>query len=146
MDRASLRDTKAGSEALLRMRTALQDQGAESAHCRPNGRRFTGDAFNGPVGITSMARRHVVRDRRMLAVAATTAMHGNALAAREHLHRPSGEARIDLSTRKAMGHAIEVVFDLDVVVDPDPMNAPFREDVRSVGNGFKAWRSNASSN
>src|SRR5271165_2522409 len=76
-----------------------------------------------------MARRHVVRHGGMLAVAAAAPMNRDALATQEHLHRASGEAGIDLGAGIAVGDAVEVVLDLDVVVDPNAANAPLRQHI-----------------
>jgi hypothetical protein len=53
----------------------------------------------------------------------------NPLALGEDLHGSAGEAHLDLVAREAVGNAVEVALDIDVVVDADPAHAPFREDI-----------------
>jgi hypothetical protein len=48
----------------------------------------------------------------------------------ENLHCAAGEAHLDLAAREAVGNAVEVVLDIDVVIDADPAHAPFGEDIR----------------
>src|ERR1700750_2126139 len=106
------------------MRAPLQDQGAQYAHRRPDCVRFAADALNGPVRVPAMARRHVVRQSRVLAVATAAPMACDALAAEEHLNRAGGEPGIDLGPGIAVGNAVKVVLDLDVVVDAHAPDAP----------------------
>jgi hypothetical protein len=77
-----------------------------------------------------MAGRHVVGGGRVLAIAARSHVHGNPLAPGEDLHGPAGEPHLDLSAREAVGNAVEVALDIDVVVDTDTAHAPFGEDIR----------------
>ena len=83
------------------------------------------NALDGPVGVTPMARRHVLGDCRVLAVAAGAQMRGDPLALDEDLDGSAGEPHLDLVAREAVGHAVEMALDLDVVIDADPAHAPF---------------------
>ena len=76
-----------------------------------------------------MAGRHVVRQGGVLAVAAAASVGGDAFAAEEHLDRAGGKPGIDLGPGVAMRDTIEMVVDLDVIVDPDPADPPFRQHV-----------------
>src|SRR5580700_10396827 len=53
-------DAEAGSEALLGVRPALQDQLAQRGSGGPNRSRRAANALDGPVGVAPMARRHVL--------------------------------------------------------------------------------------
>ena len=66
-------------------------------------------------------------------------MHGDPLALDEDLHGAAGEPHLDLAAREAVGNAVEVTLDLDVVVDPDPAHAPFGEDVGLDRQGLERW-------
>lgn len=65
----------------------------------------------------------------VFAVAARPQMDGDALALGEDLDGSAGEACFDLGSGEAVGHAVEVMLDLDVVIDADPANTPFGEDI-----------------
>jgi hypothetical protein len=107
----------------------LQDEIAERRGGRADEGGVPADAADGPVGVPAMAGRHVVGGGRVLAVAARSHMHGDPLALDEDLHGAAGEPHLDLAAREAIGNAVEVALDLDVVVDPDAAHAPFGEDV-----------------
>ena len=77
-----------------------------------------------------MAGRHVIGQRGVLAVAASSHVHGNAFAPGEDLHGAAGEAHLDLGAREAVGNAVEMALDVDVVIDADAAHAPFGEDIR----------------
>src|ERR1700730_3186306 len=63
-------DAKAGSEALLGVRPVLQDEIAECRGCWPDEGGVSADTADGPIGVTAMTGRHVIGERRVLAVAA----------------------------------------------------------------------------
>src|SRR4051794_32910732 len=119
-------DTNAGPETLFGVRAALQDQRAKDADRRPDRVRVAADALDGPVRIATVTGWHVLRHRRVLAVAAAAPVSGDALATQEHLDRAGREPGIDLGPGITVRDAIEVVLDLDVIVDPDPADAPLR--------------------
>ena len=82
-------DAEARSETLPGMRSALQDQLTERGSCRPDEGGVCADTADDPVGITAMTERHV-RMLAMFAVAASSHVHGNALASGEDLHGAPG--------------------------------------------------------
>src|SRR6266478_5004761 len=67
------------------------------------------------LGGTSFARSHV---------------HGDPLAPGEDLDGAPGEAHLDLDAREAIGNAVEMALDIDVIIDANPAHAPFGEDIR----------------
>ena len=86
-------------------------------------------ALRRPVGVTPVARRHVLAHGRVLAVGRRAHMRRNPLAAVEQFDRARGDARPDLLAQQAMGRRVVVLVDLDVVVEPDPAFLPRGEDV-----------------
>jgi hypothetical protein len=72
---------------------------------------------------------HVVGRGRVLAVAARPQVHGDPLSLDEDLHGAGGEPHLHLAPREAVGNAVKVAVDIDVVVDTDPAHAPFGEDI-----------------
>ena len=123
-------DAKAGSEALFGVRPVLQDELAERRGCWPDEGGVSADAADGPVGVPAMTGRHVIGDRRVLAVATRSHVHGDPLAPGEDLDGAPGEAHLDLGAREAIGNAVEMALDIDVIIDADPAHAPFGEDIR----------------
>jgi len=57
---------------------------------------------------------------RVLAVAAGAQMRGDALALGEHLDGSRGEPDLDLILREAVGHAVIVPVDIDVIIEIEP--------------------------
>jgi len=79
----------------------------------------------------------VVGGGRVLAVAARSHVHGDPLALDEDLHGAAGEPHLDLAAREAIGNAVEVALDIDVVVDTDTAHAPFGEDIGLGRQGLR---------
>src|SRR5205823_1173915 len=123
-------DAEAGSEALCRMRPLLHDEIAERGGCWPDEGGVPADTADGPVGVTAMAGWHVVGGSGVLAVATRSHVHGNALALDEDLHGAAGEPHLDLAAREAVGNAVEMPLDIDMVIDADTAHAPFGEHIR----------------
>src|ERR1700730_15383844 len=73
-------DAAAGAETLFGMGPAFQDEFAQRRGCRPDAGGFLADAVDGPVGVAAMTGRHVVRDGRVLVVAARSCVNGDPLA------------------------------------------------------------------
>ena len=57
-------------------------------------------------------------------VAAGAQMSGDALALEKDLDGARGQPHLDFATSKAVRDAVEVTFELDMVVDADPTQAP----------------------
>src|ERR1700687_1767218 len=110
---------QAGAKALLGMRSRLKDQFAQSRRRRPDQARVGADALDRPAGIAPMAGRHVLGDGGVLVVAAGAHMRGNPLALEENLDGPHRQPRVDLRAGEAMGYAVIMGGDLDVIVDAD---------------------------
>ena len=81
--------------------------------------------LDGPVGVTPVARWHVLGDRGVPVVAAGAQMSGNPLALQKDLDGSRSQSHLHLAARKAVWHAVEMTFELDVVVDTNPADAPF---------------------
>ena len=64
-------------------------------------------------------------------------MCGDPLALGEYLDGTAGEPDLDLGTGKAMRHAVIMLVDIDVIIDPDAAGAPFGEHVRLGRQGLE---------
>ena len=84
-----------------------------------------------------MAGRHVFGDGRVLVVAAGAHMRGDPLALEENLDGPHRQARVDLGAGEAMGDAVVMSGDLDVIIDADAARPPFGELVRFGWKGLQ---------
>ena len=122
-------DAETGAEALFGVRPALQDQLAQRGRGRTDRSRLAANALNGPVGIAPVARRHVIGDGGVPVIAAGAQMRGDPLALEKDLDDARGQPHLDLAAGEAVGHAVEVRLDLNVVIDADPAQAPFGEGV-----------------
>ena len=121
------------------MRPLLQDKITKRGCRWSNEGGVSADPGDGPVGVTTMTGRHVVGDGGVLAVAASALMDGDALAFDKNLDGPAGEACFDFSTGEAVGNAVEVLLDLDVIIDADPADAPLSKDARFDRQGVERW-------
>src|SRR5580700_4100607 len=106
-------DAEAGPEALLRVGPALQDQLAECGGSWADRSGLAANALDRPVGIAPMARRHVLGDRGVPVVAAGAQMSGNPFAFHKDLDDSRRQPHLHLAARKAVGHAVEMTFELD---------------------------------
>ena len=70
----------------------------------------------------------------MLVVAARSHMDGDPLTLDENLHGACGEAHLDFGAGKAVGNAVIVAIDIDVIIEARPPQPPFRV---NVGLGWK---------
>ena len=50
-----------------------------------------------------------------------------------------GQARLDLGAGKAIGHAVEVIIELDVVIDADATQAPLGQNIGFARQGLEVW-------
>ncbi len=66
-------------------------------------------------------------------------MGGDPLALDEDLHGARGETHLDFGAREAVGDAVEVASDIDVIVDADPAQAPFGKHVRLDRQRLERW-------
>ena len=101
-------NAEAGSEALLGMRPAIQDEIAQCCRRRPDEGGVSTDTANCPVGVTAMTGGHVIGERGVLAVAAPSYVRSDPLALDKDLNRATGEPHLDFAAREAIGHAVEV--------------------------------------
>src|SRR5665213_3178202 len=123
-------DPQTGAKALFRMRTLFEDQFTQRRSRRADQLGVGADALNRPPGISTMAGRHMFGDGRVLVIAAHAHVHGDPLALEEDLDRPRGQPRVDLGAGEAMGDAVIMGGNLDVIIDADATGTPFRELVR----------------
>jgi hypothetical protein len=96
-------DAETCAEALLGMRTVFEDKFAQ---CHSGGADRGGipaDALDRPAGIAPMARRHVVRDGRVLVVATHALVRGDPFTLVEDLDGARGQTGLDLGTGEAVG-------------------------------------------
>jgi hypothetical protein len=142
-------NAETGAEALFRVWPALQDQLAQGGRCRTDHGRLAANALDGPVGIAPVARRHVVGDSGMAVIAAGAQMRGDPLALDKDLDGARRQPDLDLAAGEAIGDAVEVGLDLDVIIDADATQPPLSEGIRlarcdcyrgcSSGAGLGNW-------
>src|SRR5579883_1640498 len=77
------------------------------------------DALDCPAGVTPMAGRHVFGNGRVLAIAAVAHMRGDPFALEENLDRLCRQPDVHLGAGEAIGHAVIMAGDLDVIIDAD---------------------------
>jgi hypothetical protein len=65
------------------------------------------------------------------------ACDGDPLALEEDLHGAAGEPPLDLGAGEAVGDAVKVPGDIDVVVDADTAHTPFGEDIGFAWQGLE---------
>ena len=100
-------DAEAGTEALFGMRPALQDQLAQRGRSWADRSGLAADALDRPVGVTPMARRHVLGHSGVPMVAAGPQMSGDPLALEKDLDGTRGQPHLDFAAGKAVRHAVE---------------------------------------
>src|SRR5271170_2862788 len=94
-------DAQAGAEALFGMRPALQNQLAQGRRRGPDLGGFTANALDGPVGIAPVARRHVIGDGGVAAIAAGAQMCGDPLTLQKDLDGARRQPDLDLAAGEA---------------------------------------------
>jgi hypothetical protein len=99
------------------VRTILEDLLAERRGGGADQGGVTQDAVDRPGGVSAMARRHVLGHRGVPAITGPPEMGGGALALEEDLDSAGREARLDLGPSEPVGHAVEVIVELDMIVD-----------------------------
>src|SRR5262249_32947669 len=129
-------DASAGAKALFGMGPALQEEFAQRGGWRPDAGRFLANAIDGPVGIAAMTGRHVFGDGRVLVVAARPQVSSDPLTLDENLDGACGEAHLDFGAGEAVGNAVVVIVDVDMIVDADARRAPSGEHVRPDRQGL----------
>jgi hypothetical protein len=118
-------DAETGAEALFGMRPALQDQIAKGSGGRADRSGGAANAFNGPIGVAPVARRHVLGKGSVPMVGAAAPMRRDPLTLEKDLDGLRRQPYLDLMAREAVRDTIKVSVDLDVVVDTDTAHAPF---------------------
>ena len=73
-----------------------------------------------------------------MVIAAGAQMCGDPLALEKNLDGARRQTHLDLAAGEAVGHAIEMRLDLDVVIDADPAQPPFSERIRLAGQAPEA--------
>ena len=98
------------------MRLGLHDRLEQRCRGRTDLAGLAQHASRRPLGITTMARRHVLRRCRVLVLEARAHVAGNALALVEQLDRGCGEAHVDGLAQQSIRRRVVVIVDLDVIV------------------------------
>ena len=98
-----------------------------------NGRSLAADALDGPIGEVPVARRHVLGDGRVAMIAGVAQMGRDPLALAEHLDRARREAHLELVFGEAVGNAVVMIFDLDMIIEPGAPHPPLGVNVRLRG-------------
>ena len=76
-----------------------------------------------------MARRHVIGDGGVAVVAAGAQMRGDPLAFYKDLDSARRQPDLNLAAGEAVGDAVEVSLDQDMVIDADTAQPPFGKGV-----------------
>jgi hypothetical protein len=118
------RNAEAGTEALFGMRSALQDQLAERGSSGADRSGLAANALDRPVGVTSMALWHVLGHRGVPMVAAGPQMSSDPLTLQKDLNSARRQPHLDFAAGTVVRNAVEMTFELDMVVDADPAEAP----------------------
>jgi hypothetical protein len=108
------------------MRSMREDGDDQRFGVRANGARPAPEAVGRPFGVAAMRARHVVGIGAMPATAVAALMGGDTPAAMEHLDGTRGNAHIDLGANERVRHRVVEAFDLDMVIEPDAGETPFR--------------------
>ena len=66
-------------------------------------------------------------------------MRGNPLAFEKDLDGARRQPHLDFAAGEAVGHAVKVSLDLDVVIDADAAQPPFGEDIGLAGQSLEVW-------
>ena len=112
-------DTETGAEALFRMRPALKDQIAKGSGGRADRSGGAANAFNGPIGVAPVARRHMLGKGGVPMVGAAAPMRRDPLTLEKDLDDLRRQPHLDLVARKAVRDAVKMSLDLDMVIDTD---------------------------
>src|SRR6478735_6318814 len=118
-------DAEAGAEALLGVRPVAQDDVDEDRGGGPDAGGTLAQHLGRDLGMTAMARGHVVVQRGGAHVARSGApVTGHALAAAEDLDGAGGQPRPELLADQLVRDRVVVPLEPDVVVQPDRRLAP----------------------
>src|SRR5580692_4025120 len=109
-------DAKARAEALLGMRLCLHDRLEQRDRGGADLLGLAQHPCRRPFRITPMARRHVLRDRRVLVRDARAHVARNPLALVEDLDGSVREARLHGLAQQPERHRVVMVIDLDMIV------------------------------
>src|SRR5258708_6598813 len=118
-------DAEARAEALFWVRSALQDQLAQGGRRWTDGSGLAANALDGPIGVSPVARWHVLGHGGVPGIAAGAQMRGDALALQEDLDGARRQPDPAFPAGEAVRHAVEVSFYFDVVIDAAPAQPPF---------------------
>src|SRR4029079_18913821 len=88
--------------------------------------RPAAEAIGRPFSVAAMRARHMLGIGAMPPAAITALMGGDPLTAKEHLDGARGDTQVDLGANEAVRHRVVEPLGLDVIVEPDAGEAPFR--------------------
>jgi hypothetical protein len=103
-----------------------EDGGEQRFGALPDGSRPTPEAVRPPFDVAAMRARHVLGIGAMPAAAIAAFMGGDPPAAMEHLDGTRSDAHIDLGANERVWHRVEEDRSVDMVVEPDASETPFR--------------------
>ena len=123
-------DAETGSKALFGMGALVQDQLAQRRGRRADHGGVAPDALDRPVGVAPVAGGHVLL-RRWCACHCRWSADGRRSARPWRIPRRCAPVRRTSTAlaSKAIGHAVVVPVDIDVIIDADPAGAPFGEHI-----------------
>jgi hypothetical protein len=99
------------------VRTSFEDQFAERCRSRSDQACIGANAIDRPAGVTPVAGGHVLGNGRVLVIAAHAQVRGDPLALKEDLDGPGGQPYVDFGASEAIGNAVIVSGNLDVIID-----------------------------
>ena len=117
-------NAETGAKALFGMRALFEDQFAQRRRRRSDQACVGADAVDRPAGVSPMAGRHVFGHCRVFVIAAHAQVRGDPLALEEDFDRLRGQPRVDLGAGEAMGNAVIMGDDLDVIIDANAACPP----------------------
>src|SRR5271165_4661210 len=91
-----------------------------------------------------MARRHVLGHGGVPMVAAGTQMSSDPLALQKDLNSARRQPNLDFAAGKAVGDAVEMALELDMVVDADPADPPLGKAIGLRRQRVEVGRSSSS--
>jgi len=114
----------AAAEAMFGVRPGAQDLGAYLAGRLTDGCRPAQDARWRPFPIATVAGGHMLSHRRVGVGPSAAHVTGHAVAVVEDFDRGVGVAHVQLATDELIGHRVEVLVDLHVVIDAGATRLP----------------------
>ena len=106
------------------MRPRAQDDVDQSVGVGPDLGGVAANALMGPITIAPMGARHMLGDGGRTMRQGAAQMRRHTLAAQENLDGLQGDPCLDLLTHEAVGNAVVMFGDLDMIIEIDPTALP----------------------